>query len=482
MKSKALLALFLSTQILAGNNAYNEAVDTLKNAPANIKSVMASAPSEFKFESNLELGKNSVSYTGQTFRQVLIADLKAYMGSQKIGSFNGDSEEALEVLNSYFRFQDITDSYAYDAIDSSIEHGVKVKGLDGQKMEAKEGKYYGSLKGSGKNLVKKLAGVDNPLRRGKLYGATGFNTPVEYVDSLFSEFANNVVNGNTFLVPNGNLAPQRVEKAQVTKDGRDLTQLVQKFFHGAISYSQAAGDYLSTELGPKKGLNVDNEYANKPGKAYTSLEHYFDEGFGYFGAAADYKNYTDLQVRNKVSIDTNNDGKIALEAEKNFGIAINAAKIDRVSTVATDFSGDAINGFLAGRQLITKKPADYRKYVVANARVALGAWEKTIAAVVIHYINWTVMEMNEYGTDKYLFTNLAKFWSEMKGYAYAFQFSPTAILSDSDFDKVHSLMGDKPVLPNADAAAVAKYKADLMQARDILGKAYNFDSENVRNW
>ncbi|EQC48111.1 DUF4856 domain-containing protein [Bacteriovorax sp. DB6_IX] len=481
MKTKALLALFLSTQVLA-TTAYQEALETLKTAPKNIQDEMKKAPAVYSFASNLETGKNSVSYTGQTFRQVLIDDLKAYMGSQLAGNFMGDSKEALEVLNSYFDFQNISNSSAMDSVDSTSEFQVSATMLDGTPADISEGFFYGDLKGAGKNLVKKIAGVDNPLRRGKLYGVQGFNTPVDYVNSLFTEFSKNQVEGDTFLVPNGNLPKQRVNKAQVTKDGRDLTQLTQKFFHGAISYSQAARDYLSTDLGSSKGLNADNEWPSKPGKAYTTLEHHFDEGFGYFGAAVDYKNYTDLQVRNKVSIDTNGDGEISLQSEKNFGISINAAKMDRVSKVATDFSGDAINAFLRGRHLITTKPANYKKYVVANARVALGAWEKTIAAVVVHYINVTVKEMDEYGTDAYLFTNLAKYWSEMKGYALAFQFSPVAMMSDADFDKMHALMGDKPVLPTADSAAVAKYKADLLKARDILERSYNFNKENVRNW
>lgn len=481
MKSKALLALFLSTRILAGT-AYDEAVETLNNAPQEIKATMATAPSVYSFESQLEAGKKSVSYSGQTFRQVLIADLKSYMGGQLAGNFMGDDVEALEVLNSYFLFSNTTNSTAIDAIEANSEFKVSAKMIDGTAADITEGFFYGDLKGSGKNLIKKLAGVDNPLRRGKLVGATGYNTPAEYVDGLFAEFSKNQVDGDTFLVANGNLAKQRVTKAQVTKDGRDLTQLTQKFLFGAISYSQAAGDYLSTTLSPKKGLNTDNEFANKPGKAYTTLEHYFDEGFGYFGAAADFKNYSDKQVKSKLSIDTNKDGEISLETEKSMGIAVNTAKIDGASTIKTDFSGEAINAFLSGRQLITSKPANYKKYVVANARVALGAWEKTIAATVVHYINFTIKEMNEYGTDAYLFTNLAKYWSEMKGYSFAFQFSPTAIMTDADFDSMQALFGDKPVLPTADKAAVAKYKADLLKARDILEKAYNFSKENVANW
>ena len=37
-----------------------------------------------------------------------------------------------------------------------------------------------------------------------------------------------------------------------------------------------------------------------------------------------------------------------------------------------------------------------------------------MAANSIHYINKTISEMDEYGTADYLFTNHAKYWSELR--------------------------------------------------------------------
>lgn len=287
----------------------------------------------------------------------------------------------------------------------------------------------------------------------------------------------------TFTVPNGALKPQVVAKAGTMPDGRDLAQLTQKFLHGAVSYSQAARDYFSIDLGDSKGLNVDNSVPAKQGKPYTAMEHHFDEAFGYFGASRDYLSYTDIESRSKRSIDTDGNGFISLKAEKNMGISTNVSRFDMTAAAGNlDMSKDVMQAFLKGRHLVTQKPADYKKYVVAQARVALGTWEKTLAAVTIHYINSSVSMAQAYGTNQYLFSNFAKFWSEMKGFAFAFQFNPNAMMTDADFDQMHALMKDSPVVPHAEPAAVKAYMADLISARNILQATYGFNSTNVEQW
>ena len=52
-------------------------------------------------------------------------------------------------------------------------------------------------------------------------------------------------------------------------------------------------------------------------------------------------------------------------------------------------------------------------------------------------------------------------------------------LSDEDFATFHELVGDRPVM---DADGIAAYQAKLMEARDILEAAYEFNAENVANW
>ena len=479
MKKHILLSLLMSASAMA-QTPYEAAKATMASAPESIQNVLKTTPETYTFNSVLGEG-SSVSYTGQTFRLVLINDLKSYMGSVKRGDFI-DQEEALGVLNSYYEFNYFSSSDAMDAVEATSEFKTTAKHLDGSEAFISEGFFYGDLKGSGKNLKKKMAGIDNPLRRGSLYGVQTAVTADDYVQDLFSEFALNAAEGESFLMPNGNLPKQRVFKAGVTKDGRDLTQLVQKFFHGSISYNQAARDYLSTDLSEKKGLNASNDVAYKPGKNYTKLEHHFDEGFGYFGAAVDYKLYTHKQIKSKLSRDTNNDGDISIESEMNLGLAVNSAKRDLGAKVKTNFKNEAIDAFLQARHLITQKPEGYRNYVIANANIALGAWEKTIASSAVHYINKTVKEMNEYGTEDYLYTNFAKYWSELKGFAMALQFSPIAMLSDADFDKVHALIGDKPVLPSASKDEVQTYQAQLMEARLLLQNAYKFNPVNAQNW
>lgn len=476
----ALLALGLVPQAFA--NIHTDAVNTLNNAPAEIKNVMDNAPSNYQFFSQFNRG-SSVSYTGQVFRQTLIEDLKLAMSSQPAGSYVGTKEEALNMLNSYYNYDEFTDIFAPGVIDGFAEFKVSAKSPLGQKLPITEGFLYSDIQSPGKNLKSKIAGNDNPLRRGRIYGLDGLNTADEVVNHFFNLFAERITSGKSFTVPNGNLPAQTVNQGNVTPDGWDLTELTQKFFHGAVSYSQAARDYLSTDLGPKKGLNADNSQPGDQGASYTALEHHFDEAFGYFGAARDFLSYSDSDSYTKVSIDTDGDGSISLLREKNLGLAPYTSRMDLLAADKDlDLSREVMEAFLKGRELITKKPADYKKYVVANAQIALSGWEKAFGAVTIHYINVTLKEYSEYGTEAYLFSNFAKYWSEMKSLGLAFQFSPKSIMSDSTFDQLHGLMKTKPVLPHAPKTEVEQYMKDLLAARDLIAKTYGFSQNNTVNW
>lgn len=472
----------LMTAPLVSANVYTDALQTLSSAPETIKAVTDSAPNSYTFNSRFTRS-SSVAYTGQTFRQLLMQDIKGAMTAQPRGSYPGTVAEAKNMLMSYYNYDENTALSGIGVIDGFTDFKVTAVLTDGSPMQIAEGTWYSDIQSPGSSLRAKLAGIDNSLRRGKLFGWQGFNTPEELLMSWFDGFAENAVNGKAFTVPNGSLAPQAVNAAITTPEAIDYAQLTQKFLYGAISFSQAARDYLSTDLGPTKGLNADNTQPAKPGVAYTAMEHHWDEGFGYFGAARDLLSYNDKDVFFKGSIDTDGDGFISLKSEKNLAQGINASRLDvTAADQDLDLSGDIMKAFLKGRALISQAPADYKKYVEAYAQVALTGWEKTFAGITIHYINKTISEYGAYGSEKYLFTNFAKFWGEMKGFALAFQFNPKALMSDADFDKLHSLMGDKPVLPHAASADVEAYVAKLKQARELLGRTYNFSDNNVLNW
>jgi hypothetical protein len=66
--------------------------------------------------------------------------------------------------------------------------------------------------------------------------------------------------------------------------GREFTQLVEKGLMGAVFLHQIYNAYLTdAKIGPA----VDNATLAE-GKNYTAMEHHWDEAFGYFGAPVDF--------------------------------------------------------------------------------------------------------------------------------------------------------------------------------------------------
>ncbi|NMH61524.1 DUF4856 domain-containing protein [Alteromonas ponticola] len=440
----------------------------------------------YDFESAFVNGESAVSYSGQTARHLLINDLNVLIGNQ-LGDINtfdaempfADRAAVIEALNSYFDVADYAVLSERPLLTTTDPEAVQ--------------QTLAEVSSSDKNLVGKIAGNDEVGQHKDWstefagWGAVGSTTPEALVRSFFEELADNAqtqLDGTVRQDPFGN----DITKIYLTDDGRDLKQLIQKFLLMSVGYSQGADDYLD-DATEGKGLNSDHTNADEN---YTSLEHQFDEGFGYFGAARDYLSYTDQELAGKGGRedwqgyhDSNGDGEIDFESEFNFGQSTNAAKRDLGATSEFDLTADAINAFLAGRKLLndtagTALTADQMTELKAHRDDAVAAWEKSIAATVIHYINDTTADLEAIGTDEFSYSDVAKHWSEMKGFALGLQFNPRSAVSDADFVTLHELMGDAPVL--TDAAAVEVYIAALAQARDILQDAYSFSDEDVQNW
>jgi hypothetical protein len=155
---------------------------------------------------------------------------------------------------------------------------------------------------------------------------------------------------------------------------------------------------------------------------------------------------------------------------------VNAAKRDLGSAdlSPTDYTTDAWEGFTLGRQLLADTAgsdltSDEMDELKGYRDQAIGAWEKAIASTAVHYINDTLQDLN---ADTLNAADLAKHWSELKGFALGFQFNPNSPMSDADFVKFHELIGDAPSLDSS-------YPADLVEARGMLQAAYNFDATNM---
>jgi len=446
----------------------------------------------YVFSSRFTSG-SSVSTSGQVARQVLIADLNTEIAKGlDIKIINAPTTvdtqaEALAILNQYYA----------DGTDVLGATPITLKTTPATKQTS-----YTDIS-VGKKLQNKIAGNDSVTDH-KDWDAprsfVGFTaaSPDDLIQTWLGAIA-----ANTATKAAGTNRPDPIDNTKSltvfqSNDGLDLKQLVQKFLLGAITFSQGTDDYLD-DATPNKGLLAANVQDGT--KAHTKLEHQFDEAFGYFGAARNYNDYTDNEIRGKSGRDafksgyndTNGDGAIDLLSEFNFGNSTNAAKRDAGSTTGTDFTKSIFDAFVTGRAIITNASdpltADEMTALKAQRDIIVANWEKAIAATVVHYINEVVNDdMAVFGQAGYSYSNHIKHWGELKGFSLGFQFNPRSALSDAKFAEFHTKVGERPVLPN-DAAGVAtpqatidSYKTSLLAARDILQTAYNFDATDVAGW
>lgn len=444
----------------------------------------ASIPSgdDYVFDSRFQGGESSVAYSGQALRQVLMNDLNAYISALSTTAPEDFPEDVLADLNFYYEFDALVGGEAPLLLTT-----------DPSTLQAT----YGAI-GSA-NLRTKIAGED-AMGQHKDWttefegwpggDATSPHLLVQFYFEQIDALANAFAAGNAPDDPDGN----QIDSAVVSADGRDYRQLAGKFLMVAVAYSQATDDYWDDDL-DDHGINVDNEVAFVDGeeeKPYTQLEHYWDEGFGYFGAARDYLDYTDEELEGiggredyQKYHDTDGDEAIDLGSEYVFSWANYAARRDNGSapTAPTDFTADIFEALLEGRTIITSAGGALSESEMSDLQeqrdAAVAAWDKLIAANVVYYINGVLKDMATFDTEPYDFVLHAGHWSEAKAFALGLQFNPRKEISDLDFVMLHELLGDAPVLPNADSLDIAAYKQALLDARALLGDTYGFDAANL---
>jgi len=450
----------------------------------------------YGFASKFNDGESSISYTGQTARHVLINELKGYIGSGLQADIDANmfttKDEVLAKLNSYYTTTD--DQYDNFAITSFGDDA--------------EQKFMANISSSTKNLKGKVAGQDTGGQHKDWstefvgWGAAGTISPDGLIVEFFDQLADNAVEVIGGAVRVDPITGEAIS-VYVNTNGTDLQQLVQKFLLMSITYSQSADDYFDfTTDGKGLHSSILNIEPKSDGANYSTLEHHFDEGFGYFGAARDYLSYNDNEIAGKVSSDddgrsdwngshdTDDNGTIDLTAEINLGSSVNAAKRDRGTadnTNPTDYTKTAMDAFLMGRKLIndtageSELTTEQRTTLEGYVTTAIDNWEFAIAATVVHYINDLRDDLEPLETgDAFVFADTAKHFSELKGFALGLQFNPYSDITPTEFQNLHTLIGDAPVL--TDAAAVTAYRADLEAARYILESALGFDTENVTGW
>jgi len=462
--------------------------------------------------------ESSISYTGQTARQLLILGLVDTMTALTEG---GDQATVKANMTAWV-----------DGSDALV-HGFDVKGGE----PVIPGPTIGDIS-TGKNLDGKIAGGDRTGTAGETKkllkedgsraaaagegeffgwsdGMTATSTPINLVDYFIDKLATEATDGTDVTVQTtAGAATVSVADYEGDAHGRNYRQLIQKFLLGSVTLSQATNDYLQADFA--------NMLGQESTKAYGSGEHDWDEAFGYYGAARNNNDFTDDEAAGKGGRDgwkngyndANADGSIDVRSEFNLGISQNCAKRDRKDldddgVGETNMSKEAFDAFILGRHVLSDATnagaiTDAQLAVVsAQAAIAGKAMEKCVAATVVHYINDTIGDMADFDAtnsvfkDTSNFKDLAKHWSEMKGFALGLQFSPWSPFAadKTERDKLKTIlsdMGDGPVLADGSQAgiaatgtaaeAVAAYKTKLESARATLATAYGFSDALAAAW
>ena len=466
-------------------------------------------PTTYTFSSSITEGESSISYTGQTARQLLMLGL--------VDAMNGLTERpgeqaAVDAELSFYINGDGADA---------TPHGFDVKGGE----PVIPGPTYGDIS-KGKNLDGKIAGGNGEGggETSKLIGAgffgwqTGLDStplPIELVAYFIDRMAAESTDGTTPSISVVGNPAVAIDSVVTDVNGLNYRQLMQKFLTGAVSFSQGTNDYFKTDFASATGQEGT--------KAYTAGEHDFDEAFGYYGGARNMNDFTDDEAAGKGGRDawgkgyndSNGDGSIDVRSEVVLGHAQNCAKRDRGSkgedgVARTDFSKEVFDAFLIGRKIVgnaaTNPGLNEAEQAALDAQIKIASvtWEKCVAATVVHYINDVTGDMGKFVAPDFAdlknFNDLSKHWGEMKGFALALQFSPASPFRDGsvagtdveDLRLMLSLLGDAPVLADGSQggvsatgtaqAAIDAYLADLQTARGILEEAYTFDSAVVAGW
>ena len=389
---------------------------------------------------------NSVSYSGQVGRQLLHNSLKKAIG-------NGAS---LDEMTAYFHGSDnalmLLDPKSSDTfkVDVTNINDVSKTNLSGKAFKGEIAGWPGNM--SGKAVLENMI-----------------------------------------------VKASRVEKGYDAVHGYDYAQLVSKFTMGAVFYHQACDNYLDEKLAAD---NKPNDKPYKDGAYYTGKEHSWDEGFGYWGAAAHgatlspRQNYDIAKKKDMAAADANGNGVVNLKSEMNYAHAYYASAFDKGGQ--TNYYNTITKAFIDGREIIANANGAAltdaeRSDLQAHARTICSNWERVIAEAVFKYagsVYADIEKLKANAGDAKAYRAYVKHWGELKGFALSLhtgKFSLGSLGSELD-----SLIGYGPVLMNGtqvsglDAtgayqmadASVDGYMVNMLKVQNLMAEEFGVVAKN----
>lgn len=215
-------------------------------------------------------------------------------------------------------------------------------------------------------------------------------------------------------------------------NGIEYTQLIEKGLMGALMNYQLSTIYLSDE---KIGDAVDNTTAvdTANGKYYTSMEHHFDEAFGYFGANIAFPDsLADVRF-------------IAKYCDK-----VNDA-------VATN---NVMDEFLKGRAAISNNDKDGKVAAIAAIRTQM---ERIFAGTGIYYLKSGITNIGDDALRNHALSEAIAFIQGLK-------YNVGKTISDAKIAEALALIGPNLYLVK---------QSDLESAIDVLATEVGFTDEEV---
>ena len=189
------------------------------------------------------------------------------------------------------------------------------------------------------------------------------------------------------------------KKYLMDANGFEYAQIIEKGLMGALIYYQATAVYLSDE---KIGPSVDN--TNVVAGKGTTMEHHWDEAFGYFGVPKDFP----------TTAATAYWGKYTMARDQHL-----------------QSNTKLMNAFLKGRAAITNKDMAAK----VNARTAVRTeWEKVVAATAISYMNKAKADFADDALRNHAL-------SEGMAFIMALKYNPDKKISNQQIDAILNHIG-----------------------------------------
>ena len=385
----------------------------------------------YSFNGRFDDTGSSVSYSGQVVRNLLISGIKSMLETG-----NAVNEDDLTALYNNASAGDVVSGVAYTDISSS-------------------------------KLENKIASSTNtPAFPGTVsWGGSDYD-PQALMEAWFAAAESATANAGGWSVGAG---------------GLHMNQMIGKGLLGMVSYWQGSTVYFNKVMGTTPFVtptgnetaadnsmayvddnDTEDDASDDVTKAYTSMEHYWDEAFGYFGAALDYGDQDNSTRRESGSASTADEYK----QQVNYDWAKYAAK--------RGFDDVLWNAFYTGRALITAEASTIE--IQEQIDIIVEAWEKLIAANIVHYANDVAGFIVDDAFDCSSDDTCQKYWSEMRAFGLCMQFNAySTFAAHSDYAAMLTAMGETP----PDAAGGAAFKEGVTATNAAFQTHFGFTDAEV---